>query len=366
MKRIAVDPAAPHEEAILRALAVLGRGKVVAFPTETVYGLAVRADLPSARERLQKLKGRAATKAIAYLLGDINQKDALVARWPNVAQRLADAFWPGPLTLVVPGNDGGMVGLRLPDLALPRALAQRSDGPLLQTSANLSGQPAALNPAAVAGALPRLNLLLDGGRAPGGKSSTVVRCTDDHFTILRAGAIPPIAIARAASRLTLFACTGNICRSPLAEYLYRARLAGRLGCEPKDLVRFGHRIASFGIMARQGNTVPKLTLTVGRNFDLDLATHRARPFSIELLKMAERVYVADQTHIDFLLPYFQDRPDALQLLDPDEKSVPDPYGRTIKAYKKSAEMIEKAVEQRLDELFGEGPKDPSDKPERGS
>ena len=162
--RITVYGGKVAHDAIARAVAVLRSGGIVAFPTETVYGICVNAADPAAVNRLYAAKGRQASRACAFLLADRDSADALVPELPILAHRLTEAFWPGPLTLIVP-HAGATVGLRLPAHGLARALAAEAGSPLLQSSANRSGEPAALNAAGVEAALgDSVDLLLDGGR----------------------------------------------------------------------------------------------------------------------------------------------------------------------------------------------------------
>ena len=355
MKRIKVEPDRPEPEAIARAAEVLRAGGIVAFPTETVYGICADALNPAAVRRLYEAKGRDPEKACAYLLADAKAAERVAPPLPPLARRIADRFWPGPVTLVVPGKkDGETVGLRLPKLDLARALADIAGHPLLQTSANRTGEPAALNASAIAESLgDKVDLILDGGRAPGGKSSTVVRCDGRSVTVLRAGAVAPEEIVRAASELTLVACTGNLCRSPFAEALLRRQLSQKLGCPVPDLPRFGHRLASFGTMAMIGKPATAEAIEIGHEHGVDLSHHRSRIFSPRLLSSARRVYCLARPHLDFLTPYYADRPDDLQLLDPKGREIQDPYGRSLKIYRKIALEIVRAVEKRVNELTGE-------------
>jgi len=352
LERLKVKPEEPAPEAVARAAEVLRAGGIVAFPTETVYGICADALNADAVRRLYKAKGRDSKKACAYLLADLKAAERVAPPLPPLARRLAARFWPGPVTLVVPGvMDGETVGLRLPALELPRALADIAGHPLLQTSANRTGEPAALNAAAVQKALGgAVDLLLDGGRAPGSRSSTVVRCDGRSLTVVRAGAIPEEEILDAASELTLIACTGNLCRSPLAEALFKKLVAERLGCGIADLRRFGHRFGSFGTMAMVDKPATQESAVVGREHGVDLSSHRSRVFSPRLLASARRVYCLARHHVDFLLPYFAKRPADLQLLDPKGREIHDPYGRPLKVYRRVGEQIARAVEKRADEL----------------
>ena len=148
----------------LRAAAdVLLDGGVVAFPTETVYGLAVRCGDRAARTRLRRLKCREPAKPFQLLLASRRAALRLCPRMSALARALAHAFWPGPLTLVVRGPNGRWVGLRVPDHAVPRSLARRVGGALVATSANRTGARPARTAVEVEKALgDRVDLVLDG------------------------------------------------------------------------------------------------------------------------------------------------------------------------------------------------------------
>jgi L-threonylcarbamoyladenylate synthase len=199
--RVVPDDAAGRAAAI----EVLRGGGVVAFPTDTVYGIAVALDTLGGIERLFHVKRRPPDKGIALLLDDVAQAASIGVMTP-AATALAEACWPGGLTVVVTQRadvpfpaamTGGSptIGLRVPDHAAPRALA-RAVGPLPTTSANLSGLPEAHDAAEIVAQLgAALDLVLDGGPAHGGPASTVVDCTGDVPRILRIGAISSERVA---------------------------------------------------------------------------------------------------------------------------------------------------------------------------
>jgi L-threonylcarbamoyladenylate synthase len=185
---------------------LLGQGDLVAFPTDTVYGLGAALFNHQAIDRLYVVKGRDIAKAIAVLVGDETALEQVAGVLSGFAASLARRFWPGPLTLVVaahpalPANLSPLptVGVRMPDHPLALALLRRT-GPLAVTSANLSGEPSAVTAEEVYAQLNgRIPLILDGGHTPGGLPSTVVDCTGSEPVILRPG---PISLQQLTSEI---------------------------------------------------------------------------------------------------------------------------------------------------------------------
>jgi L-threonylcarbamoyladenylate synthase len=180
-----------------RALALLQGGGLVAFPTDTVYGLGALAFNAAAVGRIYSAKDRSAGKAISVLIADSSDLAKVTLEVPQDAARLASRFWPGPLTLIVEKHPdlpevlsaGLTVGVRIPDHPVARALL-RSAGPMAVTSANLSGQPSPSTAQEVYAQLRgRIALIIDGGKTPGGVPSTVVDCTGTEPRILRPGPV---------------------------------------------------------------------------------------------------------------------------------------------------------------------------------
>jgi L-threonylcarbamoyladenylate synthase len=180
------------------ALEILQSGGLVAFPTDTVYGVGALAFDRTAVESIYKAKDRAVEKAIPVLIGEVDDLVKVAIAIPEIALKLAAHFWPGPLTLVVPKkpvlseavSSGPNVGVRIPNHPVARALL-RLAGPMAVTSANLSGQPSPTTAHNVFVQLNgRIGLILDGGTTPGGVPSTVVDCAGGEPQILREGPIP--------------------------------------------------------------------------------------------------------------------------------------------------------------------------------
>jgi L-threonylcarbamoyladenylate synthase len=198
---------ADHPIALRHSVDVLRHGGLVAFPTDTIYGLASLPFQSEFVERLFTAKGRNSNRAIAVLIGKLDDLPLITRDISENARRLAEQFWPGPLTMVVPKNlrlpdvlsQNDSVGVRMPDHPIALALL-RLIGPLAVTSANRSGMDNTNTAEEVKAQLSgRIHLILDGGRSPGGVPSTVVDCTGPELAILRPG---PISLEMMQKALT--------------------------------------------------------------------------------------------------------------------------------------------------------------------
>jgi len=190
---------APTPETLANAARLLCAGGVAVIPTDTVYGIAAHPGCPSAVSRICTIKGRPTGKPIALLASGSDAVRAFGAVFPPAAQRLADAYWPGALTLVLPCGSG-TEGFRVPAHDAARSLIAACGGTLRVTSANLSGaMPAVSAVEALKDVGLEADLVIDGGVSPGGVPSTVVKVgADNTVTTLREGAIPAAEILRVA------------------------------------------------------------------------------------------------------------------------------------------------------------------------
>jgi tRNA threonylcarbamoyl adenosine modification protein (Sua5/YciO/YrdC/YwlC family) len=218
-----MDRLRPDAAGLARAAELLRRGGVVAFPTDTVYGLAALARDRRACQRIYEIKGRSRSQPLIAMVADADRLQALV-RLDERARAFMRRWWPGPLTLVLPTVDGepATLGVRIPDHPVALSLLREVGEALATTSANRSGQPPAMT--AEEAALPGLAAVLDGGRVPGGVASTVLSLTGPDAEVLREG---PVAKEEAylfelAFKFRTFAEREVVATSPLYAAICRA------------------------------------------------------------------------------------------------------------------------------------------------
>ncbi|HVS17542.1 MAG TPA: L-threonylcarbamoyladenylate synthase, partial [Planctomycetota bacterium] len=324
----------------------LRAGEVVALPTETVYGLAVRADDAVALERLAQLKQRDPRQPLTWHVGSA---DALAHfEFPRaMLRRLVQRYWPGPLTLVLRGvppglervASAGWTGVRQPAHAATAGLLAALEFPVVASSANLAGRPPLVSAAEVAAAFGAgLACVVDGGRARLGEGSVVLRLGAGHFDVLRAGIIDVESLRATAGRRVAFVCTGNTCRSPMAEGLARDLVARRLEVAPERLDEFGFHFASMGVMAGPDAPAAAHAVQALAARDVDLSGHRSQPVVPEELADYDVVYTLTHRHLEALQALLPPgRAAHCTTLSPDGRDVPDPIGGSAEDYARTAD-----------------------------
>ncbi len=199
-----INPQDPEEDLIGRAARVLKSGGVIGYPTETVYGIGCNIFHPTAVSRIYQIKKRSLDKAFILIAADVLQVRDIVAEIPENAERLLENFWPGPLTIVFKASASlahtefrrvKTIAVRIPDSAICLSLLKHCGFPIVSTSANASGQPAATNTQDVIAQFEKeLDLIIDGGPTPGAVPSTIVDVTKSPARIVREGAITTLEI----------------------------------------------------------------------------------------------------------------------------------------------------------------------------
>jgi L-threonylcarbamoyladenylate synthase len=366
---IKLDADRPDLDAIRRAAELVDQGKLVVFPTETVYGIACRAKTDSINH-LSALKGRTADKYYTLHIGHKSDLKKYVPYLSPIGEKLIRKGWPGPLTIVFElGSEelaqqqvslepdvfvnlyrDNTIGIRCPDNAISSLLLGYATNPVVAPSANLTGQPPATNAHDAADYLDsKVDLILDGGRCKYNKSSTVVKLGQGGVKILRQGVYDQRDISEMAVVNMLFVCTGNTCRSPMAEGLCRKYLAQKIGCSIDRLDEMGYKISSAGIMAAPGWQASPEAIEVCSAKGVDISGHRTTPISARLIEQSDYIFVMCEHHRKAVLENSPDAARKMSLLD--TRDIPDPIGGSAKDYFYCAEIIEKALIRRLSELL---------------
>ncbi|HVU90062.1 MAG TPA: L-threonylcarbamoyladenylate synthase [Pirellulales bacterium] len=356
-------------DVVHRAVQALAEGKIVAFPTETVYGLAASALCESAVHKLITAKHRDPKRPLALAVRSAEDALDFVPNISPLGQRLARRCWPGPVTLVVEDHHPesliqqlppvvqqavspeGTIGFRVPAhhaiLDTLRLLA----GPIVLTSANRKGEPDAVTAQEVVDAIgDEVNVVLDDGRSRYGQPSSVVRIYDDRFEVLRQGVVSAQTLKRLGSAIVVFVCTGNTCRSPMAEALFRQAMADRLKCRASEVEDHGVVAASAGLAAMVGGRAANEAVSVLKRMGIDLSGHESQPLTETLVRHADLLLVMTRSHRQAIVAEWPDAADRVRLLCRNGADIPDPIGGPPEMYERCAAQIKAEVVSWAEEI----------------
>jgi len=338
-----IDRNLPEAKLLEEAKGVLESGGLVIVPTETVYGIACNPSVQGAMEKLITAKGRDGDKPIARLASDPAQVAQSARNWNTGLQALAENYWPGPLTIVLETSES-WTGYRIPDHPVALALARTCGSMLALTSANLSGEPDTKT-AQEAMASVEADLVLDSGpSAEQAIPSTVVKVEGNEIRCLREGCLPFSSVESVfkaglgAQKKILFVCTGNLCRSPMAEALFRHRMGENSGWEAQ----------SAGTFAALGHPASENAVLALKELGIDLSGHRSQPLTAELVETADLIVVMTAEHRFHLLEVFPEVGNRVFLIKSFGTSkvpadVSDPYGGSLNTYMRIRDEIDRAL-----------------------
>ena len=352
-------------DVIHRAVEALSSGKIIAIPTETVYGLAASALQPEAVKRLWELKGRDSGKPFAIAVKSLEDSLDYVPEMPPLAKRLARRCWPGPVTLVMDDHPesvihqldqsvidatvpGGTVGLRVPDHDLTLQILRLCAGPIVLTSANLGGKPAANDGQTVLQDLGgQVDMIIDAGQTKFRNGSTVVKVDGDRLTVLREGAVKESVVRGLTDYIAVVVCTGNTCRSPMAEAMLKKQFSAKFGCEIDQLADFGVNVMSAGISAMPGAPAANQSVEVMRQYGVDISMHCSQPMTGRLAKCADVIFALTNGHRNAIVSQWPELKDTVKILRPDGGDISDPIGSPVAVYQSCAEQIDQCLEHWL-------------------
>jgi L-threonylcarbamoyladenylate synthase len=363
-----LDIANINSAEISAAARLIDAGGLVAFPTETVYGIAAKVE-QATLTKLNKLKGRPPEKN--YTL-HIAQKSDLQKYVPSVglrARKLINAAWPGPLTIVfeLTADDldkqrkrlkadifenlyrNNSIGIRCPDHPVAELLLKACKNPVVAPSANKTdAEPAVDTETVLAQFSGRIDLVLDAGPSKYKKSSTVVKIGKLGLQILRHGALSEERLEKISQVKFLFVCTGNTCRSPMATGIFRKYLAEKLNCTIDRLAEIGYKVFSAGTLGLSGAPATAEAVAACAAKGIDITAHRSAALTRLLVSDCDFIFVMEQMHRDRVIALDQQCADKCLLLA--ESDIADPIGQPQQVYNDCGDRIEKAVKKRIDEF----------------
>jgi protein-tyrosine phosphatase len=282
------------------------------------------------------------------------------------------ANFPTPLgTVLVKTDDEALRGLwfvtrqrHLPDEAAMSGWIESPDHPLLLTvlgelnepivltSANKTGHGETSNVEQIIADLgDGIDLLLDENSILSPKPSTIIKVSGNNYTVLREGIIKSETVKRLAALMILFVCTGNTCRSPMAEYLCEQILAERLHCSADTLEQHGIVVLSAGLTAEEGQPASTNTAEVLKDYNIDISKHRSLSLKETHVRFADFIFTMTRHHREKILSAWHNVDSRLNVLRTDGGDIADPIGSSINTYRTCAEQIRRAIDQRLNEMI---------------
>ncbi|GIW91664.1 MAG: protein-tyrosine-phosphatase [Pirellulaceae bacterium] len=355
-------------DAIHLAVQALVEGKLVVFPTETAYAVGASALRPDAVQQLRAWKC-ATVRPLSLAVKSLEEALDYVPDFPEVGRRVARRCWPGPIKLVVddchpesavsafaaPVREAlkpqQTLALRVPAHDVVREVMRLVPGPIVWTGARRAGEPQAYTAADAVRQLAALApLVLDAGRCKFSQPTSVVRVRDHELEVLREGVLTANALRQLSSFLIVLVCTGNTCRSPMAEVMLKAMLSRQLGVSADQLSDQGILVVSAGTSALAGAGPAAEAVAVMAQRGLDLSRHEAQPLSDRLVRFADLILTMTEGHRRSILQQWPSAAGRVHLLSRENQEIADPIGGPLEQYQQCASQIEQCLKPWVDAL----------------
>jgi L-threonylcarbamoyladenylate synthase len=357
-----------YQKQIARGAQTLRDGGLVVLPTETVYGAAGLLTMPEARTRLKSLRDEQTGGPFTIHLANPSDAYQYLDPVDEYRERLIKKLWPGPVSLSfdvsaerrksVAGElnlpeaelyDSTGITLRCPDHIVATDIIAEARGPVAITTAGSAASGASWKAAQVAAELEgKVELLFDAGPTKYSKPSTILKVLDGRYEILRQGVYDERIIERLLRTTILFVCSGNTCRSPMAEGIARHFLAEKLTVPEVELEQKGISVVSAGSFAMPGARATPQAVEALKELGVDLSHHRSRALTVELIHQADMIFTMSRNHAQAVTSLVPAATEKVSTLDP-AGDIEDPIGSDVHIYQDLAGQLRKLIEKRLHE-----------------